>query len=94
MNVGVVMRANQSLQTYMVKFYRSLLMKKACVSLLGKQPTVKAVFILTMAENGREREIINENLLYVPGEIILVLGVWGKCLKKLWRKIELFFVLP
>ncbi len=58
----------------MVKFYSSLIMKKACVRPLGKQPIIVAVFLQVKLQRGgsereREREIINGDLLYLPGEI-------------------------
>lgn len=47
----------------------------------GSIPTSKA------ARGGREREgekeIINGDLLYLPGEIILLLGAKGMCLRKM-----------
>jgi len=49
-------------------------MKKACVRPLGKQPIIVAVFLQVKmqkqeSEREREREIINGDLLYLPGEI-------------------------
>lgn len=44
------------LETYMVKFYSSLIMKKACVRPLGKQPIVVAVFLQVKLQEGRERD--------------------------------------
>lgn len=71
----------------MVKFYSSLIMKKTCVRPLGKQPRVVAVFLQVKLQKwGGEREIINGHLLYLPGEIILMLGAKGMCLRKKWRK--------
>lgn len=67
----------------MVKFYSSLIMKKACVKPLGKQSTVVAVFLQVKLQKWREREIINGDLLYLPGEIILMLGAKGMCLRKM-----------
>lgn len=67
----------------MVKFYSSLIMKKVCVRPLGKQPIVVAVFLQVKLQEGREREIINGDLLYLPGEIILMLGAKGMCLRKM-----------
>lgn len=70
-------------ETYMVKFYSSLIMKKTCkaswqtAQSRGSIPTSKA------AKAGGEREIINGDLLYLPGEIILTLGAKGMCLRKM-----------
>lgn len=44
------------LETYMVKFYSSLIMKKACVRPLGRQPVVVAVFLQVKLQEGRERD--------------------------------------
>lgn len=43
----------------------------------GCIPTSKA------ARGKRQREIINGDLLYLPGKIILMLGAKGMCLRKM-----------
>lgn len=67
----------------MVKFYSSLIMKKACVRPLGKQSIVVAVFLQIKLQKWRERDIINGDLLFLPGEIILMQGAKGMCLRKM-----------